>query len=66
MPESGLAFALVHNRLLTPFLMSDQAGFVAMAALVRRGAGQARRHGFTPITELGSAYGQPGAGAATG
>ncbi|MEI7543765.1 MAG: serine hydrolase domain-containing protein [Mycobacteriaceae bacterium] len=65
-PESGLAFALVHNRLLTPFLMSDQAGFVAMAALVRRGAGQARRHGFTPITELGSAYGHSGAGVATG
>ena len=55
-PESGLAFALVHNRLLTPFLMTDQAGFVGMAALVRRGASQARRHGFAAITEFGSEY----------
>jgi hypothetical protein len=55
-PDSGLAFALVHNRLLTPFLMTDQAGFVGMAALVRLGASQARRHGFTAITEFGSEY----------
>ena len=55
-PDSGLAFALVHNRLLTPFLMTDQAGFVGMAALVRRGASQARRHGFAAITEFGSEY----------
>jgi CubicO group peptidase (beta-lactamase class C family) len=55
-PESGLAFALVHNRLLTPFLVTDQAGFVGMAALVRRGANRARRHGFAAITEFGSEY----------
>ena len=66
MPDSGLAFAFVHNRLLTPFLVSDQAGFVAMAALVRLGATQARRHGFTSITEFGSAYGAVAAGVAAG
>ena len=63
-PESGLAFALVHNRLLTPFLLTDQAGFVGMAALVRRGAAQARRKGFVPVTEFGSAYGSTTAGVA--
>ena len=55
-PESGLAFALVHNRLLTPLLVSDQAGFVAMAALVRAGAAKSRKRGFAPIAEFGSAY----------
>lgn len=65
-PDSGLAFALVHNRLLTPFLVSDQAGFVAMAALVRLGAALARRHGFVPITEFGSAYGAAAAAVVAG
>ena len=65
-PEAGLAFAMVHNRLLTPLLVSDQAGFVAIAALVRLGATVARRQGFEPITELGSAFGPVSAGTATG
>jgi len=65
-PDSGLAFALVHNRLLTPFLVADQAGFVGMAALVRHGAAQARRNGFAAITELGSTYGSAAAGVAAG
>ena len=65
-PEAGLAFAMVHNRLLTPLLVSDQAGFVAIAALVRLGATVARRQGFEPITESGSAYGPATAGTATG
>ena len=55
-PESGLAFAMVHNRLLTPFILSDQAGFVATAATVRRGAAEARRHGFASVTEFGAPY----------
>jgi CubicO group peptidase (beta-lactamase class C family) len=55
-PESGLAFAFVHNRLLTPLVLSDQAGFVGMGALVRLGATVARRQGFAPIAESGSAY----------
>ena len=57
---------MVHNRLLTPLLVSDQAGFVAIAALVRLGATVARRQGFEPITESGSAYGPATAGTATG
>ena len=55
-PEAGLAFALVHNRLLTPFLASDQAGFIATAGLIRRAAATARRHGFTPVEEHGARY----------
>lgn len=55
-PESGLAIALVHNRLLTPFLLSDQTGFIGTAALVRLGAVEARLRGVAPITEFGSPY----------
>jgi CubicO group peptidase (beta-lactamase class C family) len=55
-PETGLAFSFVHNRLLTPFLVADQAGFVATAALVRRGAAAARSRGYRPVSGFGSAY----------
>jgi CubicO group peptidase (beta-lactamase class C family) len=55
-PASGLAFGFVHNRLLTPLVVGDQAGFVATAALIRRGVAQARRHGFAPITAFGSPF----------
>jgi CubicO group peptidase (beta-lactamase class C family) len=55
-PASGLAFGFVHNRLLTPLVVGDQAGFVATAALIRRGVAQARRHGFAPITSFGSPF----------
>jgi CubicO group peptidase (beta-lactamase class C family) len=65
-PEAGLAFAMVHNRLLTPLVASDQAGFVATAALVRLGAAQARKRGFAPVVEFGSSYGPAAAGTATG
>ena len=44
-PGSGLSFGFVHNRLLTPFVVADQAGFVATAALDpsrRRRRAQAR------------------------
>ncbi len=63
-PESGLAFSLVHNRLLTPFLVSDQTGFIGTAALVRLGAAEARKHGFAPVTEFGSTFGSIPAAAA--
>jgi hypothetical protein len=36
--------------------MADQAGFVATAALIRRGAASARKHGFAPVTEFGAPY----------
>jgi CubicO group peptidase (beta-lactamase class C family) len=65
-PEAGLAFAFVHNRLLTPFLAADQPGFVATGALVRRGASAARKHGFAPVTEFGARYEAVTAGAAAG
>ena len=55
-PESGLAFGYVHNRLLTPLVVPDQAGFIATAALIRRGAGLARKNGFAPVQEFGAPY----------
>lgn len=55
-PSLGLSFAVVHNRLLTPFVVPDQAGFVATAALIRRGAALARSRGFEAIPEQGSSY----------
>ena len=53
-PEEGLAFSFVHNRLLTPLVATDQAGFVGTGALVRLGAAAARKRGFTPIAEFGA------------
>ena len=55
-PATGLAFGFVHNRLLTPMVLSDQAGFVATAALIRRGVASARTGGFAPVTPFGSAF----------
>jgi CubicO group peptidase (beta-lactamase class C family) len=55
-PASGLAFGFVHNRLLTPLVVGDQAGFVATAALIRWGVAQARQRGFAPVTEFGSPF----------
>lgn len=65
-PESGLSFSFIHNRLLTPFVVADQAGFVATAALIRRGAAAARKHGFVPVTEFGAPFGMPAPGAVAG
>ena len=56
-PDEGLAFSLVHNRLLTPLVVSDQTGFVGTSALVRLGAASARKNGFQPVTEHGSHFG---------
>ncbi|MGC1739956.1 serine hydrolase domain-containing protein [Mycobacterium sp.] len=60
-PDSGLAFGFVHNRLLSPFVVLDHAGFVATGALLRRGAAEAREHGFERVADLGSAIAEPGA-----
>ena len=65
-PEEGLAFSLVHNRLLTPLVMTDQTGFVGTAALVRLGAASARKRGFTPVVESGSTYDSTLLGAVAG
>jgi CubicO group peptidase (beta-lactamase class C family) len=55
-PERGLAFSFVHNRLLTPFVVSDQAGFVTTAALIRRGAALARRNGYRRVPDFGAPF----------
>lgn len=55
-PASGLAFSYVHNRLLTPLVVPDQAGFIATAALIRRGAALARKNGFRPVQEFGAPF----------
>ena len=60
-PASGLAFGFVHNRLLSRFVVIDQSGFVGTGALLRRGAAQARKHGFHPVAELGSPFPEPAA-----
>jgi CubicO group peptidase (beta-lactamase class C family) len=60
-PESGLAFAFVHNRLLSPFVLVDHAGFVAIGAMLRRGAAEARRHGFERVADFGAALPESGA-----
>ncbi|OPE45631.1 serine hydrolase domain-containing protein, partial [Mycolicibacterium diernhoferi] len=58
-PATGLAFGYAHNRLLTPFVVADQAGFVATAALIRRGVARARDRGFTGIPRLGAGFQGP-------
>ena len=60
-PASGVAFSLVHNRLLTPLVMSDHAAFVGIYALIRRAAEKARKRGFRPVTEFGAPFYEPGA-----
>ena len=65
-PSEGLSISVVHNRLLTPLIGTDQAGFVGTAALVRLGAAQARKHGFTPVTEFGAPFETVARGAAAG
>ncbi|OBH66034.1 esterase [Mycobacterium colombiense] len=60
-PASGVAFSLVHNRLLTPLVMSDHAAFVGIYALIRRAAERARKRGFRPVTEFGAPFYEPGA-----
>jgi CubicO group peptidase (beta-lactamase class C family) len=60
-PAEGVAFALVHNRLLTPFVMTDHAAFVGIYALIRQAAAKARRRGLQPVTEFGAPFAEPGA-----
>ncbi len=46
-----VAFALVHNRLLSLLVMTDHAGFVGIYHLIRQAAAQARKRGyFAPVT----------------
>src|SRR3984957_6194213 len=60
-PDSGLAFGFVHNRLLTPLVIVDHAGFVATSAICRMGAAQARKDGIERVADCGSPFAEPGA-----
>jgi len=60
-PADGVAFALVHNRLLTPFVMTDHAAFVGIYALIRQAAARVRKRGLRPVAEFGAPYSEPGA-----
>jgi CubicO group peptidase (beta-lactamase class C family) len=62
-PASGIAFAFVHNRLLTPMIF-DQATFTGLGALLRRGAAAARRHGYHVLPDFGTPYPEPASVAA--
>jgi CubicO group peptidase (beta-lactamase class C family) len=58
-PQTGVAFAFVHNRLLSPFLALDHTGLATLGNLIRRGVALARKHGFRPVTEFGAPFGEP-------
>ena len=60
-PADGVAFALVHNRLLTPFVMTDHAAFVGIYKLIRDAAAKVRKRGLQPVTEFGAPFAEPGA-----
>jgi CubicO group peptidase (beta-lactamase class C family) len=60
-PNSGLSFGFVHNRLLSPFVVVDHAGFVATSMLLRRAAAEARRYGFERVSDFGAPFSEPGA-----
>ncbi len=62
-PSTGLAFSFVHNRLLSPFVLTDHAGFIGISYLLRQAAVNARKDGFEPVTEFGAPYSEPGAAA---
>jgi CubicO group peptidase (beta-lactamase class C family) len=57
-PASRIAYGFVHNRLLTPMIF-DQATFIVLGALLRRGAAAARRHGYHVVPDLGAPYPEP-------
>ncbi len=57
-PVSGIGFGFVHNRLLTPMIF-DQATFIGLGALLRRGADAARRHGYQTTPDFGAPYPTP-------
>ena len=60
-PASGLAVGFVHNRLLSPFVVVDHAGFVLTNGLIRRAAAEARKKGFERVADFGSPFPEPGA-----
>jgi CubicO group peptidase (beta-lactamase class C family) len=57
-PTTGLSFAFVHNRLLTPMLL-DQVSFAGLHALIRRDAAQACKRGYETTPAFGAPYDVP-------
>ena len=60
-PATGLAFAYVHNRLVSPFFVLDHSGLATLGNLLKRGVASARQRGFRPVTEFGAPFSEPGA-----
>jgi CubicO group peptidase (beta-lactamase class C family) len=60
-PASGLAFAYVHNRLLSPLLALDHSGVATLGNLLRLAVARARKRGLRPVTEFGAPFGERGA-----
>jgi CubicO group peptidase (beta-lactamase class C family) len=62
-PESGSAFAFVHNRLLTPMVL-DMASFAALARPMRGAITAARHAGVLTVPRYGAHYRPAGPAAA--
>ena len=58
-PETGSAFAYVHNRLLTPMIL-DMASFAALARPMRSAIMAARHSGALEVPRYGAPYREPG------
>lgn len=54
-PETGSAFAFVHNRLLTPMVL-DMASFAGLARPMRNAISAARRGGALVVPKYGARY----------
>ena len=57
-PDTGSAFAFVHNRLLTPMVL-DMASFAFLAQPMRSAIANARKHGAHEVPHLGAPYPKP-------
>ena len=56
-PETGSAFAFVHNRLLTPMVL-DMASFAGLARPMRNAITAARHTGALAVPKYGARYRQ--------
>ncbi|HEY7053913.1 MAG TPA: serine hydrolase domain-containing protein [Mycobacterium sp.] len=57
-PETGSAFAFIHNRLLTPMLF-DMASFAVLARPLRTAIAAARQSGPHEVPQFGAPYPKP-------
>jgi CubicO group peptidase (beta-lactamase class C family) len=58
-PQTGSAFAFVHNRLLTPMVL-DMASFAGLARPLRNAITAARHDGANVVPQYGGRYREPG------